>query len=135
LLRGPAGEPAALEFHDGGTTVTRTVVRAPERGQAVKLGLLPPLHARLDAREIAHEGRRVGVIGFNVWMTAISREFDEAVDRFREADGIVIDLRGNPGGVLTMIMGISGHFVQAPIPLGIISTREAELRLVANPRL
>ncbi|HEX7085336.1 MAG TPA: S41 family peptidase [Vicinamibacterales bacterium] len=136
LLRGRVGEATTLEFVDGaGNHVTRTVVRAPEQGELVKLGLLPPLHARLDAREIVRGDRRFGVIAFNVWMTALSRPFDEAVDRFRAADGIVIDLRGNPGGLMTMIMGISGHFVEAPIPLGTMRTREAELRLVANPRL
>lgn len=136
LLRGRVGETAVLEFVDGsGARVARAVARGPETGEAVRLGLLPPLFARLEAREIARDGRRFGVIGFNVWMTAIARQFDEAVDRFRTADGIVVDLRGNPGGLMTMVMGISGHFVPTPIPLGVVQTREAELRLVANPRL
>ncbi len=50
-------------------------------------------------------GGKAGVIGFNVWMTAVDREFQKAMDRFRSADGIVIDLRGNPGGLAAMIMG------------------------------
>ena len=44
-------------------------------------------------------------------MTAVDREFQKAMDRFRSADGIVIDLRGNPGGLAAMIMGLAGHFV------------------------
>ena len=31
------------------------------------------------------------------------------MDEFRRADGIVIDLRGNPGGLAAMLMGIAGH--------------------------
>ena len=77
----------------------------------------------------------MGVIAFNVWMTPVSRQFDEAMDKLRGTDGLVIDLRGNPGGVLTMIMGISGHFVGEPVNLGVIKTRESELKLMANPRL
>src|SRR5690606_5467667 len=78
LLRGRVGEAVTLEFVDGaGTPVTRTVVRGPEQGELVKLGLLPPLRARLDAREIVRGDRRFGVIGFNVWMTALSPAFDE----------------------------------------------------------
>ena len=38
-------------------------------------------------------------------------------------------------GVLTMIMGLSGHFLTEPVNLGVIRTRESELKLVANPRL
>jgi carboxyl-terminal processing protease len=84
---------------------------------------------------VARRGKTIGVIGFNVWMTAIAHALDEAVDRFRTSGGIVLDLRGNPGGVLTMIMGVSGHFLQAPVNLGVIKTRDSELNLVANPRL
>ena len=44
---------------------------------------------------------------FNVWMTAVDSPFQKAVDEFRHSDGIVIDLRGNPGGLAAMLMGIS----------------------------
>ena len=136
LLRGQAGQDADLGFIDrAGKPVSRLLVRAPERGQPVKLGHLPTLFARLEERRLEFAGRQVGVIGFNVWMTPISRQFDEAVDHLRDAAGIVIDLRGNPGGVLTMVMGLSGHFVAHPMDLGTITTRDSSLKLVANPRL
>jgi carboxyl-terminal processing protease len=80
-------------------------------------------------------GHTVGVIAFNIWMTPVASQLDAAIQRFRHASGIVLDLRGNPGGVLTMIMGLAGHFLEAPITLGVIKTRESELNLVSNPRL
>jgi carboxyl-terminal processing protease len=136
LLRGRSGEGTNLGFLDGrDTAVSKQIVRAPEAGVPVKFGHLPTLFARLDARQVDHDGATIGVITFNVWMTAISRPFDEAVDRLRGARGIVIDLRGNPGGVLTMIMGISGHFLDGAVNLGVIKTRESSLNLVANPRM
>jgi carboxyl-terminal processing protease len=136
LLRGQAGEDADLEFLDASDKpVSRRLVRAPERGQPVKLGHLPTLFARLDDHRLQRHGREIGLIAFNVWMTPVSRQFDEAMDRLRDTSGIVIDLRGNPGGVLTMIMGLSGHFVSEGENLGTITTRESELNLIANPRL
>lgn len=136
LLRGQAGEDADLGFLDAtGTPVSRLLVRAPERGQPVKLGHLPTMFARLEDHRVERAGRAIGVIAFNVWMTPVSRQFDEAMDRLRDASGIVIDLRGNPGGVLTMVMGLSGHFMSKGEDLGTITTRDSELRLVANPRL
>jgi carboxyl-terminal processing protease len=136
LLRGRTGEDADLEFTDADNRARpRNVMREAERGEPVKLGHLPLLFARLDSRRIQRGGRAVGLIQFNVWMTPVSRQFDEAMDHLRDTDGIVIDLRGNPGGVLTMVMGLSGHFVKVPIDLGVIRTRDAELKLVANPRL
>ena len=82
-------------------------------------------------------GAKAGVIGFNVWMTAVDREFQIAIDRYRGADGIVIDLRGNPGGLAGMIMGLSGHFLAERATLGVMTTRQQAqpLRFHANPRL
>jgi len=68
-------------------------------------------------------------------MTAVDREFQIAMDRFRDADGIVIDLRGNPGGLAAMIMGLAGHFFPEQATLGVMKTRQTELRFPANPRL
>ena len=43
--------------------------------------------------------------------------------------------RGNPGGLAALIMGISGHFFTERLTLGVMKTRDAELRFVTNPRL
>jgi carboxyl-terminal processing protease len=68
-------------------------------------------------------------------MASVDAQFQQAMDEFRRADGIIIDLRGNPGGLAAMLMGISGHFVTERVSLGVMKTREGELRFVANPRL
>ena len=80
-------------------------------------------------------GRSAGVIRFNVWMAPIDGLFQKAVDGHRKADGIVIDLRGNPGGLAAMLMGISGHFLNERKSLGVMKTRDSELRFTSNPRL
>jgi carboxyl-terminal processing protease len=46
----------------------------------------------------------------------------------------VLDLRGNPGGLAAMLMGISGHFLTERTVLGTMKTRETQLRFTANPR-
>lgn len=90
---------------------------------------------RVDAESVeTPSGAAAGVIGFNVWMAAADAPFAEAVDRFRSARGIVIDLRGNPGGLAGMIMGISGHFFAERTALGTMKLRASELTFFANPR-
>jgi carboxyl-terminal processing protease len=69
-------------------------------------------------------------------MTAVDPQFQKAMDEFRSADGIVIDLRGNPGGLAAMIMGLAGHFVsERDQLLGVMKTRQSEMKFPANPRL
>jgi carboxyl-terminal processing protease len=94
------------------------------------------MFVRLESeRKRTPAGNSAGVIAFNIWMAAIDPMFQKAIDEHRSADGIVIDLRGNPGGLAAMLMGISGHFLTERKPLGVMKTRRNELRFASNPRL
>ena len=135
-VRGPRGSSTALMFDDGERDLAVAVERRAEAGQPATVGNLPTMYVRFDATEQrTARGAAVGVIAFNVWMPAVDAMFQRAIDRFRNADAIVVDLRGNPGGLAAMIMGISGHFLVERQPLGTMKTRESELKFTANPRL
>jgi len=88
-----------------------------------------------DHEERTPNGKRAGVIGFNVWMATVDAPFARAVDKYRSADGMVIDLRGNPGGLAAMLMGVSGHFIGERTLLGTMKTRDNTLEFRANPRM
>ncbi len=136
-LRGPSGSALDVTFVDGdGKSIAKSIARAAENGEPVHVGSLPTMYVRVRSRLMdTPGGGKAGVIGFNVWMAAVDARFQQAMDRFRTADGIVIDLRGNPGGLAAMIMGLSGHFLSERATLGVMKTKDSELRFVANPRL
>ena len=136
-LRGPSGSTVDITFVDGtGATAVKSIERRREGGQPVTVGSLPTMYVRVSSSlKTTPAGGSAGVIGFNVWMTAINPEFQKAIDRFRSADGVVIDLRGNPGGLAAMIMGLAGHFMTERATLGVMKTRDAEMKFPANPRL
>jgi carboxyl-terminal processing protease len=134
--RGPVGASVAIKFTDTqGAQHAVSIRREPEPGQRVQVGNLPTLTVRTSVRAVpTPSGRTAALIHFNVWMAPVDGFIQAAVDRFRNAAGIILDLRGNPGGLAMMVMGISGHFVDEPVLLGRMKTRETELRLNANPR-
>jgi carboxyl-terminal processing protease len=136
-LRGYQGSTAHITFEDGtGTEVTRAISRTEPQGTAVTVGSLPTMYVQVTNEALrTPAGRRVGVIGFSVWMATIDRPFQLAIDEHRNADGIVIDLRGNPGGLAAMMMGIAGHFIPERKSLGVMKSRDNELRFTVNPRL
>ncbi len=138
-LRGPANSSVEITFLDGANApVKKSVERRAERGEPVTVGSLPTMFVRVNSKEQSTPaGNHVGLIGFNVWMAAVDREFQVAMDRFRAMDGIVIDLRGNPGGLAAMIMGLAGHFFPERVTLGVMTTKQQAmpLRFNANPRL
>ncbi len=135
-LHGQAGSFAriAIERPPGPVSEIR-VERSPPAGETVTLGNLPPLQARAATSEVRTPGgRRVGVISFSVWMAAVAEPIAAAVDAYRDADGLVLDLRGNPGGLMEMIRGVAGHLLGEPALLGRVQTRDLTLEFAANPR-
>jgi carboxyl-terminal processing protease len=135
-LRGVPGSHVRLRVADAGGAVREvTVERERDRGQVIRFGNLPPLTVRSQAFERGTpEDRRVGVIAFSSWMPAAAVPIAEGVDRFRDADGLVIDLRGNLGGLVEMMRGVAGHILDEPLSLGEMQTRESKLEFRANPR-
>lgn len=135
-LHGLPGSSAKLELMTpAGQLRTVHVPRVVESGDVVSLGNLPPLRVRASARAVqTPTGLTVGVIAFNAWMTTVAEPFAAAVDRFRASSGLVIDLRGNPGGLADMIRGIAGHVLSEPLLLGRMHMRSLELEFRANPR-
>ena len=136
VLSSDTPTPVRLRLRDpSGAERSETVARVPAPGTSVTVGNLPPLRASVEVAERrTRTGRRVGVIRFSVWMATLSAAIDDAVDRFRTVDGLVIDLRGNPGGLADMIRGVAGHLVDAPVVLGRAQMRELTLTFRANPR-
>ncbi len=135
-LHGPAGSVARLVIRDvAGSERTVDVRRTAKTGAAVTLGNLPELHVRTETAEVRTPGgQRAGWIAFNTWMAAVDEPFAQAVDAFRKSAGIIVDLRGNAGGLADMMRGIAGHFLSEPELLGRLQMRNATLEFRANPR-
>jgi len=61
--------------------------------------------------------------------------FGKAIRDCRDCEGLIIDLRGNPGGLGAMAMGMAGYLVDKPgLRLGTMYMRDAPLNFVINPR-
>lgn len=134
-LGGQAGDTITVGFRDARATARPlTLTYGAERGTITKFGNLPPLAAALDWHRVQRDGRTIGVIRFNIWMPVLAAQFDAAVDSLRGADAIVLDVRGNPGGVGGMSMGFAGHFLDSAVAIGEMVQRGGTMRFMANPR-
>lgn len=143
ITAAPAGATAWTFRDANGEPRQRTLQPRPPDGIPTRIGVLPTLHAEcrdrwLTSEELVAAGVdpacRIGLIRFNIWLPTIASAIDDAVDRLRKADGIVIDLRGNPGGVGAMAMGVAGHFHDGEDSLGTMRTRDTRLEFRVNPR-
>jgi carboxyl-terminal processing protease len=134
-LRGGVGDSLAVRFLDGDDqAVDLELTLAESRGRRVRFGHLPPMYVHIDVKKL--EGN-IGYIAFNMFMDPmkVMPAFNDAMKSFMDADGIVIDIRGNPGGLPEIGMGMAGWLVdQKGLRLGTVTTRDVVLNLVVNPR-
>ena len=112
----------------------KRLVAIPARGIVSQFGNLPPLAGLVKTDRLPAERGCVGVIAFNIWLPALVDELEKSVDQVRNCKGVVIDLRGNPGGLGAMVMGFGGYFVDTTRSLGTMRSRQVSLKLVINPR-
>jgi carboxyl-terminal processing protease len=133
---------AALNAAVGDTIHIETEARSyalvarPAQGTVSQFGNLPPIAALVRSSRVKTSTSHgcAGVIAFNFWLPMMSEDLAKAVDSVRGCDGIVIDLRGNPGGIGAMVLGFGGYFVDSMRSLGTMRTREVTLNFVISPR-
>jgi carboxyl-terminal processing protease len=133
MQRAP-GSAIKLEFLDGANkAVGKTIGIIPPRGKPAKFGYLPEQH-------VWFESSKTGNIAYTRWNmfmdpATLMPRFADAVQSCSACDGFIIDLRGNPGGIGIMAMGIAGWFVSKPDQkLGVMKTKDNELKFVIFPR-
>ncbi len=134
-MQGAVGETVEIQFQDGqGAPVLKKMALARPRGALSKFGFLPPTYVWIE-RRIASEG--VGYVRFNMFLdpARLMPAFGQAVEACMSCRGFVIDLRGNPGGIGAMAMGMAGWFVdQSDARLGTLYMRGSALNFTISPR-
>ena len=111
-----------------------TLAHTEWKGEIVRYGPLPPQRFSFEHHRYTDEAGCTGVIRFSVWMTPLLPHLERAMGDLKSCRGIVLDLRGNSGGIAALVMGASGFFVNEPVSLGSMITRAGTLRYMANPR-
>lgn len=134
------GSPAAAAGLTAGDVVTRIdgagtdamgLTRAmarlrPGYGEAVRLEILrndrsrevtleadslPPLEA-IETERLVEDGKDLLVVRLRQFTPGIAESVRGAIDEADDADAIVLDLRGNPGGLVDALVGVAGVFLE-----------------------
>lgn len=132
-LGGPVGSERKLVLAKvDGETLETTLTLAEEPGDLVGFGNLPKMNLRIETKIL--EGSNVGYISLSIFLDP-SQVFDKVssfVKSNPELDGVIIDIRGNPGGIGAMAGSIAGWFVeQEQQKLGTMTLRNGSFKMIA----
>ncbi len=133
IINGKAATKAKIEISDGkNQTQTFDVPRVERKSEmSAAVGNFP-------AQEVIFEAKRlpdnIGYIRFNIWVIPQMPKIREAIRSMKDTSGIVIDLRGNPGGIGGMAPGIAGLLVKEQTSLGSMKSRDNETKFIVYPQ-
>lgn len=127
-----------------GSTVTISFIDEQEREREVAVtrvrqqGELSPKVGNFPSRYLEFEARRIdkgiGYIRFNIFLTPLMERIREAIRSMQDAPGIIIDLRGNPGGFGGMSSGIAGMLTKEKFTFGTMKMRAGHTNFIAYPQ-
>jgi carboxyl-terminal processing protease len=134
-LHGGIGQSATVGFLDGaGRNVERKMTFAQPPGTITQFGFLPPMYVAMESRRVRPD---IGYFSLNVFLdpAKVMDAFGKAVESCADCHGFILDVRGNPGGIGAMAMGLAGWFVnKAGERLGTLYLRDSTLNFVIYPR-
>jgi carboxyl-terminal processing protease len=136
MLDCPEGGKKRLSFLDPSKSDAETDLDVacfiPE-GERISLGNLRNLPTTVEWRML--EPDKLGYLAFNYWMLPMTERVRAGVDELRAAgmQGLIIDLRGNPGGVGAMSIPVARMFVREGASLGRLQMREFDQEFNIEP--
>lgn len=130
-LSGPVGSTVRVRYLDQYDRVRSATLKRRQRpGEPVKFGELPVLSAELESKRLQHD---IGYLRFNVFLMPLLPRIQQAIASFQDAPGIILDLRGNPGGVGAMAMSVARLFYTEPTTLGTMQTQQGQMKFTILP--
>ena len=135
MLAGSAGSHIPIRTKSAGEAkeVVYNVTLGTPVGQIIQFGALPPLPSEVETKTL--DGG-IGYIRFNIFLVPLLDQIRQAIVKMAadNASAIILDLRGNPGGIGAMACGVAGLFLNKEANLGMMQTRTSQLRFPIFPQ-
>jgi carboxyl-terminal processing protease len=132
-LNGKADTSVRVVYLDGKDQVHEAqITRTLLKGEiAPGFANFPPHYTEFEARRL--EGG-IGYIRFNIFALPLMQKIRPAIRSMSDAPGIIIDLRGNPGGFGGMSNGMAGLMETKQTSLGRMRMRTGYMNFAVYPQ-
>jgi carboxyl-terminal processing protease len=108
-IYGPPNTTVKIHFRDKDGKEKEAVIQRKSRGRGrVAMGAMPPYYVEFEAKRLASN---IGYVRFNHWAEPVDGKFIAALASMRDIRELIIDLRGNPGGFLSVVHTIIKHLL------------------------
>lgn len=133
FINGEPSAPLSLRYLDARNRLhTINIKRERLKGEmSPAVGNLPAMYTEFESKRLAGG---IGYIRFNAFVPLLMAKLCSALRTMKDAPGIVLDLRGNQGGMVGMIAGLGGLLETTPTAIGTMETRTGRIPLFMFPQ-
>ena len=134
FLNGEKGSEVAVTVIDNKNVFREVTIRREKLHTQVfsLMSGMPERHLNFEKRSVAED---IGYIHFDHFAVPVIDRFCSAVGDFRNKKGLIIDLRGNFGGLLATMPTFAGMLSEEKIDLGTSVFRNSSERLIGWPKV
>ena len=130
-LFGDAGTPVSLEFLDESDVLHETtLLRKQQAGKTIIGESFPPLYVDFHAKRL--EGN-IGYVSFSAFVPPVDERFGAALDSLLDVRGLIIDIRGNPGGMHEVGEAIVSRLIRKDTLFSIFRYRDETQEVIVQP--
>jgi carboxyl-terminal processing protease len=95
------------------------------------IGNLPSFYTEFEAKRLRGG---IGYIRFNAFVPTLMKKVCSALREMHNAPGVIIDLRGNQGGLVGMVSGLSGLLQDYTSVFGTMKMRSSDTPILVTPQ-
>jgi carboxyl-terminal processing protease len=134
FINGEETSPVRVGYLDARNRLrTISIKRERLKGEmSPAVGNMPSMYTEFETRRLPGG---VGYIRFNAFVPSLMEKLCGALRNLKNAPGIILDLRGNQGGLLGMISGLTGLLETTPTRMGTMQTRSGRIPLFVLPQI
>lgn len=130
-----ADRTLALSFVDMDGQVQKRDLTGDALGvDLVQLGNLPPMPFAFQFEKIEQGDHCLVLLAFSTWVPELNEAIRQHRDEIFQCEGLVIDLGGNPGGVLTTMVTLAADLFEEPVTLGSLMRADGQIDFRVLPR-
>ncbi len=132
MFFGDAGTSISLTFRDGSHAVREiTLTRKQRTGKTIIDESLPPFYVDFEAKTIDDD---IMYVSFSAFAPPVDERFNEVIDSISDVKGLIIDIRGNPGGMHEVGEAIVSRLLQKETLFSVFKYRDKTDEVVVQPQ-
>ncbi len=131
LLDGPPGSEVELTCLDRRNRQRKMKIRrqAREPGQIISTAM-PPIHIEFESRILDDN---IAYVWFNHFAPPVDKLFIQTLTIIQQTKGLIIDLRGNPGGYFSIVNKIAAQLIPTETNLYSLKFRDKTVSQMVKP--